>query len=422
MELRLMSLVDSTKIKFGLENYYLKRYELYRKVNIFNETIYTFCMEWFPNHHGKHEDEDYNPEGTAVIEIDVNSGRYNSVIFVGGISFAKGNIFTSLEKNSLIKWIEDETGLVYGEQFQLSNEEVGELYFKECIDGIDVSPSGSIDLRFDEGGKLTFFSVNGHFPSNEMVREETYSLSLEMIEQLVKEQLKLIEIPVEEEKNLISVFAIEEIFIMNDQKSTIPFEFIVDEKSYLKINKVIQWDKPNNKPFKRKEISLTENVTAEQAFSNEPHPDSFPITCIEKEKCVDAVGNFLSQVYPNDSAKWVLKTLHRNNGSIYATLKLNNQDRCVFQRKLLIMIDRNFKAFNYLDNKIFIDIFNQYQVNEDISIHKEEAYEKIRGLIELTVYYVYDVKQKQYILCGKLDSRYCVNTNTGEVNLLSDYF
>lgn len=311
---------------------------------------------------------------------------------------------------------------MYGEQFKLSKEEAGALYFKECIDGIDVSPSGSIDLRFNEVGKLIFLSVNGYFPSKEMVKKETYSLSLEIIGQLVKEQFKLIEIPVEEEKNLISLFAIEEIFITNDQKSTIPFEFIVDERSHLNINKVIQWDKPNNKLFKRKEIDLTENVTAEQAFSNEPHPESFPITCIEKEECVDAVGNFLSQVYPKESTKWVLKALHRKNGSIYATLKLNNQDRCVFQRKLLIMIDRNFRAFNYLDNKTFIESFNQFQVNEDISIHKEVAFEKIRALIELTPYYVYDVKQTKYILCGKLVSRYCVNANTSEVKLLSDYF
>jgi len=102
MELRLLGLVDSTKIKFGLENYYLKRYELYRKVNIFNETIYSFCMEWFPIHYSVHEEKDYNPEGTAVIEIDVNSGRFNSVIFVGGKSFVKGNTFTSLETTNLI--------------------------------------------------------------------------------------------------------------------------------------------------------------------------------------------------------------------------------------------------------------------------------------------------------------------------------
>jgi len=422
MELRLMKLVDSTRIKLGLENYYLKTYNLHRKVNIFNETVYSFCMEWYPNHITEQDDEDYNPEGTAVIEIDVNSGRYNSVIFVGGKSFTNRNTFDTLNKNSLIKWIENETGLVYAKQFQLSKEELGELYFKECIDGIEVIPSGSIDLRFDQEGKLTFFSVYGHFPSKELVNEEIFSLSLNLLEHFAMEQFKLIEIPLDEEKNLIPVFAIEEVFITNDQKSTIPFEFIVDERSYVKINKIICWEKQNNKPFERKDFSLTENITAKQAFTNEPHPDSLPITWFEQEKCIEAVENFLSQVYKNDSSKWVIKTLHRNNGSIYVTLRLNNQNRCVFQRKLLIMIDKNFRAFNYMDNKTFIDIFNQYKVNENRSIHKEEAFKKVRELIVLTPYYVYDVKQKQFVLCGKLDSRYCVNASTGEVNLLNDYF
>ena len=47
-------------------------------------------MEWFPNHVIKQEDDGSNPEGTAVIEVNLNTGKFESAIFVMGKTFAKG--------------------------------------------------------------------------------------------------------------------------------------------------------------------------------------------------------------------------------------------------------------------------------------------------------------------------------------------
>ena len=71
-------------------------------------------------------------------------------------------------------------------------------------------------------------------------------------------------------RRVIPVYGVEEIYVTNDRTSTIPFEFIVDVRSYLKIDKTIYWDEPINESFERKEISWIEDVTAEQAFSCEP--------------------------------------------------------------------------------------------------------------------------------------------------------
>ena len=43
---------------------------------------------------------------------------------------------------------------------------------------------------------------------------------------------------------------------------------------------------------------------------------------------------FAVRQYPNDTGKWVLQTLHRDNGYIHATLKASKQDYRVFQRKI----------------------------------------------------------------------------------------
>ncbi|WP_248561782.1 hypothetical protein [Niallia sp. NCCP-28] len=422
MDRRIQKLIDFTKEKFGLEDYCLERHSLSRSVNIFNETVYTLCMEWFPSYVIEPVDDGSNPEGTAVMEIDVNSQKFKSAIFVMGKTYAKDGIaFANLDTNKIIKWIEAETGLTYGKQFQLHKEAEGEIEFKECFEGVAVSPSGFIDIKFNQKGKLTSFSVHGQFPSKERVKEETYTLSLEAVEHLAKEQLKLIEYPSYEQKKLFSIYGVEEIYVTNDQTSTIPFEFIADVESYLKIDKTIYWEDPINRPFGRQEISWMEDITAEQAFSCEPSPVSFPITKVEQDKCVMAVEDLLRQEYPNDTGKWMLKTLHRDKGYIHAIVRANHHDNRVFQRKLMIMIDaKSLQAINYMDNKPMLEIFDQFQVPDKATITKEDAFEKMKQLFELKPYYVYDFKQKQYVLCRKIDCQYGVNAESGEVIALDD--
>ncbi|KKI89040.1 hypothetical protein WQ54_27825 [Bacillus sp. SA1-12] len=85
------------------------------------------------------------------------------------------------------------------------------------------------------------------------------------------------------------------------------------------------------------------------------------------------------------------------------------------------MIDADsLQAVNYIDNKSMLEIFDQFQVPDNITIKKEEAYEKVKGLLELKPYYVYDFKRKQYVLCGKLDCQYGVDASNGEVIVLTD--
>lgn len=419
---RIQELINFTKKKFGLENYYLERHSLSRNVNIFNETDYTLCMEWFPNHVTLQEDDGPNPEGTASIELNLKSRKFESAIFVMGKSYAEdGIMFANLNTEDIIKWVEDETGLTYGKQFQIHKEEQGEVHFKECIDGVPVSPSGYIEVKFDQEGKLTFFAVHGQFPSKEMVKKETYTLSLEKVEHVAKEQLKLIEYPSYEQKKLFSVFAVEEIYVMNDQLSTIPFEIFVDVRSHLQMDKTIYWNEPIKQSFDRKEFSWIEDVSVEQAFSSEPSPDSFPLSKVEQEKCMMAVKNLLCQEYPKDSGNWILKTLHRDRGYIHAILRANKQDNRVFQRKLMMIIDaKDLQVVNYMDNKPMLEVFDQFQAPEKETVKKEEAFEKMKELFELKPYYVYDFEQKQYVLCGKLDCDYGVKASNGEVIALDD--
>lgn len=422
MDVRIQKLIDETKVKFGLEDYYLKRYHFHRFVNLFNETVYRFCMEWFPNHVREHEDDHSNPEGTAVIEVNLNTGKFENVIFVMGKTYAKGGVvFSSINVNEMIKWIEQETGLIYGKQFQLQKEEEGEFLFQECFEGVAVSPAGFIEIEINQEGQLLSFAVSGQFPTQEMVRVETYQLSFEKIEHLAKDQLKLIEFPSIEKKKIFPIYAVEEIYFTNDGKSTIPFEEVVHEKSLLEVNKVMEWDEPLNSSYERKEIHWQEDISAEQAFSLEPSPDVFPISKAEQEKCVKAVQDFLRQEYSKDTGKWVLKTLHREKGYIHATLEQKEQEQDVFQRKLKIIIDgKMMQAVNDFDNISLLEIYHQFEAPDQVSLSKEGAYETLKKWFELKPVYVYDYKQKQYILCGKFDCQYGVNAANGDIIALDD--
>ncbi|MFD1779412.1 hypothetical protein ACFSFW_12090 [Fredinandcohnia salidurans] len=416
MDERTQELVDFTREKFGLSDYYLETYSFNRSVSIFNETIYTLSMEWFPNHCVGQEYEDENPDGTAVITIDVKSRNFESVIFVMGQTFATNGV-TFTDKNDIIKWIEQETGLAFEQQFQLHKEEEGELHFKECIDGIAVSPSGMIQVNFDQDGRLTLFSAHGHFPAKEMVKIEPFTLAFEKIEDIAKEQVKLIESPLMEQQRLISAYAVEEIYVRNDQKDTIPFEVIVDVRGYMKIEKTLDWDEPiEDSSFERKEITWHEEVTAEQAFLGEPSPDSLPITEAEQKKCMTEVRDFLRRVYPSDSGVWMLKSLHRDSGYIHAIVRANKQDQRVFQRKINVMIEsENIEAVNYKDNQMMLEMFDEFEEPEKVVISKNEAYEKIKEKFELEPYYVYDFDHNQYVLCGKIDCQFAVHASTGKV-------
>ncbi|WP_077620734.1 hypothetical protein [Bacillus sinesaloumensis] len=420
MDKRTQEIIDFTREKFGLWDYYLERHSFDRTVTIFNETVYTMTMEWFPNEAKDQVIEDENPDGTAVITLDIHSNRFESVIFVMGQTFAKDGV-TFKDKNDSMKWIEKETGLTYGQQFELHKEEEGELHFRECIEGVALSPSGLIEVKYDPEGRLTLFTVHGHYPAHDMVKKEPYSLTFNRIEDIAKHQLKLLEFPNFDEKRLVSAYAIEEVYVRNDKLSTIPFEVIVDVRGYLKIDQPLYWNQPLTASVERKQIKWRDEVTAEQAFSGEPSPDSVPITEAEQEQIIHGVRDFLRKEYPNESGIWILKSLHRESGYIHAILRASKQDKRVFQRKINVIMDpESLQVVNYMDNQMMLEMFDNFKASEAKTISREEAYERLKEHFELSPYYVYDFEQKQYVLCGKIDCQFAVHATTGEIVSLDE--
>lgn len=421
MEQKIQALIIATKEKFGLTNYYLHTSSFHRSLDIFEDTTYTFTTEWLPSHAKKVEEDDLNPPGTAIIDIDVHTGQLKRILFVNNKSFAEKNIIVSTSTNDIIQWVEEETGLTYNEQFQLIEEENGRLFFKECFMGIPVSPSGFIEIKYNQDGQLTLFSAIGQFPPKEKFKQDVPALSLEKVADLPRKQIKLMEFPLEKQKQILPFYGFEEIYITNDLTRTIPYEFFVNDKIQLAINKIIYWDSPTNQLFEKKCLTFANDVTIEQVISREHHPNLLPITNLEKEQCISTVSDFLRQEYPNDTGKWLLTTLYRQDNYIYATLKYNEHSNFIFKRKLLVIIAaENLQAINSMDSQFMLKTFEAYTTVEKGTITENQAFDTLKDHLELTPVYVYDKQLAQYILCGKLDCAFAVNATNGELVKLDD--
>lgn len=419
MNERLKEMIDHTAEKFGLDNYYFKRHHIFREKNHFNETTYLLCMEWFPNESNQ-TDEDLNPPGTAVIDIDIHTQVVKRIVFVNDTSYANEDIFPAADKESSIDWIESMTGLDFGKQFKLDAEQDGDLRFHASIDNIPVSPSGTIRINFNDADQLTLFSIDGVFPTEDQVLWEPFSLTPETVAPITKEQFTRADIPVQEEEKWLTIYGLEEVYVTNDGTNTIPFE-VFDQHSKVEINQVMEWDEPIHETFSGEDIDVVLEVSLEHALANEPHPETFPITASEQELCIKETRYFLQREFPNDSGKWTLKGLHRENNFIFAIIMPTETDNTLITRKIKLVIDaRNDKAVNYIDNNILLDMFADFQAPDKQIISQEMAYQKISKHIEVTPVYVYDPVKAVYTLCGKIDCDYAVNAASGELVSLDE--
>ncbi|TXL66532.1 hypothetical protein FHP05_03865 [Cerasibacillus terrae] len=417
MDKELQQLVDETQKKFGLKNYYLGRSHLHREKSHCRETLYYFSMEWFPNQFKNWDKEDENPKGTASIEIDLHTKSLRSIIFVGGITYAENeSVFPTYDLESVIEWVEEQTGLMWGRQFQLVHEKKDNFLFRGVVDNVPIYPSATIEVKFNQAREFSFYSMIGDLPKENEVQWEPFSLVPETLEPVLKDQITLIELPHLENKKWNAVYAVEEVFITNDKTKTIPYDIFQRYGEKVEVNKVMEWEEPLQDEFVGKPLFVFEEVSMEQAQTKEDHPDFLPITKSEAKAAIQETRDLLRREYPNDSGKWMLKTILREEGYIVSLLKPIHSERKVFGDKLKIAMNRDtLQTVNYIDSSILLTELKDYEKVNEINISEKEAFEKLRKYIKVTPTYVYDPSVERYRLCGKIDSDYGVHATTGKV-------
>lgn len=418
MDARLQELVDYTKEKLGLGNYYLEEYYLRRHVSSTLKTVYTLEMEWFPKHIIARTEDDEVPDGTASVSIFIDSKKLKNIMFIGGKSFLEKPLLENRDKQTTIHWIEQETGMSFKEDFILWKKEERSLSFTKAINGVEVHPREWVELEFDEAGELVTYWMYGDLTEKTSASKENYTLNLQNAEPYIRKHFGLWDFPIDELEQLIRAYTIEEVYIRNDLSGTLPLELIQNTQD---VDYILRWDEPIHKPFKRKPVKLQEELKPEQAYICEPHPETLQLKNEDVQECVKEVRCFLQRVYPNDSGKWKMTNIHRNYDYIDVKLEQLQKSRSIYNRKLLIMLDSSsFKAFNYMDNEPMFERFKEYKMPGETKISQEAAYEAVKKHFILKPRYVYDKENGEYVLCGFLDCHHYVDAETGKVGLLND--
>ena len=421
MDIRIRQLIESVKEKYHLGNYHLKRHHFYDEVTALNKTSYILCMEWFPDEVEAEGDEGLNPEGTAVIEVDVNTGETKRLIFVGGKSYADQRIVTDTGTETVIRWIEQETGLSYWKQFSLSDETERKMIFKACIEGVDCHPAGILEVQFDASGFLTLYSRTGLFPSELITHNETLQVTIEECGKIIMSRLKRKDIPIFPEEKLLPILYFNKVFIKNADRTIIEEDRWEDNRMGGHIGEVLWWEAPSKERFRAVEIEWELDVSEEQALRNQQNTGQMPPGKAEQDTYRTAVIDFMSQEYPNESGEWVLEKIYREKGYMFALLKQNANSTNAFERKLKVVIDPSLlKAVQYFDSGWMAEQYKSFRISGTPFVSLPEAFEKIKGLLELTPAYLYDFQENGYVYGGILDCGYGVDASSGELVRLGD--
>jgi len=421
---RVLEIIQYIKLKYDLTQYEVQNWEVISNITCNRETVYILHMQWVDTSLLINGNDINNSDHALFIEVDLASKQLKNVVNRGSQLHSNKLKFDLAHKDDIIKWIEEETGLAYKKQFVLFNEKENELYFKGCINDIPVSPTSHIKIKINEVGALALFSVVGHFPYKDEVKEDQYHFSIYHIDKAIMyEQLKLINFPDTQLKEFVPYYAIEEIYIKTDCTSTLNYEYFTFSKPRMLINQMLVWDAVEvASPFQRQALNTSSHIyTLEQAFKREPHPDLQPISSTQVRKCMLAIESFLSHLYPHDSGKWLINGLNRESGYIQALLKQKEDESNIVQRKMLIYLDSStLEVLNFIDNIQMVSMYDGYSKSGKINVTKHSAFQKLSDVMVLEPAYVYDDELGYYVLCGKLDCQYAVNAYNGKIKALNE--
>ncbi|MTD32067.1 hypothetical protein [Planomicrobium sp. YIM 101495] len=412
MDTRIKELVEFVKEKYGLTRYKLARYELHRSVNFLYETEYGLDMEWFPE--GAEELEDgSNPDGTIVIDLDIGRRQVRHFICVGEDA-AGGPRLTDTDPDGIARWLEEETGLIRGQQFELESFEEGKARFRGIVHGVPVSPAAVMTVEWNDAAVLKLFTKDGYFPSPNEVEKEEFQLDRERLADVAMQQVKMIDMPDDEQKKTRPLYGIEEVYVMNDLSATLPVNWR-EGPPLVELDELLTWQEPLNRKYENEKLQWDEQLTPDQAFAGEASPDAARLTEAEIEKCKNVVIDFLRSIYPQDSGNWRLMQLWRKRGKVRAILSEPSEEDRYFEKRLAIMLDgADFRVLTHGDNYPFVEEREQYN-RPGLTVSKQQAFEKLRPHLTVKPYYRYDDGQKKFRLCGMLDCDYFVDAVTGEL-------
>lgn len=412
----LQKLINHFTDKFGLEHYQLETVSCYKK-NMYNDETHYICdIEFFPNATRNQSEEDYNPPGTAIISYDITTEKLINLSFVQAQSFSTKTLFHTQSVKEVANWVEDETGLQYGEDFSAIDTLNHGYLFKAEVHGYPIYPEGMIEVEFDEVGKLLNFNFFDRQIFDENISFQEFTLTLADVQSIVKEQIQLEYVPIEEEQKFISIYTIDEIYITSDHKQIMPYFM---SGCVTTVNQKLEWQTALAGMIEKKAINPYPAVSIEEAFTKKKPARAPKLTKQNIQVIISNATDVLRTVLPEESGKWILSTIQQQEGFLEVTCTLNETETTYFERKFMMLFDLNtFEVLNYMDNVQLFKIVDSFTPALSAKISKERALELLANSLSFTPTYVYDPETKQFVLCGLLSATEAVDAETGELLLL----
>jgi hypothetical protein len=408
---QIQAIVVELQEKYGLEQYILKRYHIFSETNVDNKTSYILSLEWFPTDQVNTDDEDFNPDGSVVMDVDLHTKKVKRIIFVNDVSYAAEGISPTPEVEEVIDWIEEMTDMMFGRQFKLIEESERKFTFHATVDNIEVAPTGDIEVSFNERGQLTLFSIDGVFPTEDDIEWEPFSLTKEDVLDEIKQHLALIDTPIEEEEKWLKVWHLNQFFIRNDKSEIFLPENLYNLNTFIDLNVNLKWDSVGTYEFTPKDTDFSTEVSYEEAINK---VTVTPISEEEVQRSLEETKELVSSLFPKDSGTWTVTGMYPEKNYIITELKGDMFK--AFQRKLKVIISRDhYKAANYWDNQFIIDMYSSYKEPEVATVTKDDALEKMVKHINVTPVYVKEKKSNRYVLCAKVDCDIVIDGVTGDV-------
>ncbi|OEH56102.1 hypothetical protein AQ616_00870 [Oceanobacillus sp. E9] len=419
MNKKVKQLIEDTKNKWLLSNYTLESHSFFQEKMDSHKPGFVLSMTWKPSSSATNDNTEEVAElSTINIDLNLDSGNVRRMLFTNYNNNLEENLFPNQEDTeTIIEWVEIQSGLEFGRQFTLIDQSETELTFQASVDNISVFPSGSIQIKFNEEGKLVQFTIDGVFPDESQLNWEPFALTSDIINPIAEEQIQLIEIPSEEKEAWIPIFVVSSVFITNDGNKALSYNEVERPNSYIGKDTVLRWTEPKEGTLQtvnlepKLEFSEAEVFSQADIINNDlPISKEYQLTITEK------IIHFLQMNYPQDSGKWRLTGLWRDAGYIIGQLLPVEKDSKVIEHKINVVIDsEKLDVLNYVDTESLLNMYDFLSPANTPTLTETEAIEKLLPNVDISPVYVYDKSTSRYRLCGKLDSNFGIHAVTGEI-------
>ncbi|MGG0644425.1 hypothetical protein ABE021_10845 [Sporosarcina gallistercoris] len=413
MDKRIEAVLEELKNTLGLQQFVLHTHSLSQEVSAFGGFDILLIADWLPPAVTIADEDDMLPDGTVSTRYSLRFQQLRNVSTQGMNSFAEP---IAENEEAFLMWIQQQTGLFAGDTLVLTNRSRYGIEGDVMHHNVSVQTDGVLELQWDESGRL-LQCILPILVTNEF-EDGPFSMTLEAIEPLVRQQLTAIRLPIEEEARFADYYAIDEVYITQDGTA---LPYFSEEQSAHYPMEVLKWETASNYQFDKMSIQpFSTEVSSEEAFKILKHPSNL-LTDEAIGNCIQSSIEFLSTVLPDESSKWEVYRVMHQPGSIEVVCRKLGEIAGPLRRKILIMLKKDtYEVMNFMDSNEMAPLFEGYTQPRVQTVSQEDAFEKMISYITLDPRYVYHHSTATYKLCGLLDAGECIDAVTGELKQLND--